>query len=123
MTEEDFITATSRVVIDVRDGLSVRPEDAVIRIGAPLEWDVRGLETGQALEISFHVKGGVPGPFVPQGSATNPRRGRYTAAAAGAIRTAESDQIGFWKYDLVLTTPGKGDVAIDPGVLIKGGDT
>jgi hypothetical protein len=121
MNEQDFIVSTSRVVIEVTDTLKVTPEDAVIKKGSCIEWLVERLDEGQLVEINFHVKGDKAGPFRPEGTLGNPRRGRYTTKQGTLIRTSVADQIGYWKYDVILRTPGREDVAVDPGIMIKEG--
>ena len=120
MSEPDLIVPTSRVVIEVTDTLKVTPEDAVIKKGSCIEWVVERLEEGQLIEINFHVKGNKAGPFEPEATRGNPRRGRYTTEEGTLIRSAVADQVGYWKYDVILRTPGREDVAVDPGVMIKG---
>jgi hypothetical protein len=121
MSEDDFIAPNRQVIVEIGDQLSVTPQDAVIKKGASIEWVIEGLGESQRLEINFHVKGGSSGPFAPQGTPANPHRGRYTSDAGPVIPTGESDQSGYWKYDIVVRTPECGDIALDPGIMIKEG--
>ncbi|PYQ24368.1 MAG: hypothetical protein DMF79_01910 [Acidobacteria bacterium] len=106
------------VVVDVK-ARSVKPLISLLTPGASIELVVKGLATGQTLELDFRVQGGFKGPF----ARTQRWRGRYTFNADGKITTGPVDRPGeeTWKFDVVQRQ--KDDTedvwAIDPMIVSK----
>jgi hypothetical protein len=124
------IPQDKEVVVTVEGkSLTVRSQDALIHLGRPLAWSVRGLRDGQSVEIDFEVyrsdyKGvarNVKGPFERTNRPGNPVRGRFMLdEKVSRIESGRSEVPGYFKYHVVLRDRNGDDLfALDPGVIVK----
>jgi hypothetical protein len=123
---------TREIVVDASAGqVNVTPRISLVQPGGTVTFVVKGLGTGQTVEIDFRVenvfdeKGALlkawKGPYTALGDQV---RGRYTfSAGSGPVTVTYQQDLGdgVWKYDVVLRD-GKTDVrAVDPMTVGKGG--
>jgi hypothetical protein len=117
------------ITIAANNQLTARSQDAVIHVGRPLVFSVRGLREGHSLEIDFEVyhskykneEKDVKGPFEWRRHPANPVRGRFLLSDKNTrVETGNSDTPGYFKYHVVLRDANNKDLALlDPGVVVK----
>ncbi len=113
----------------------ITPEQAVIRHGDTIVWDVQGLTPAQADKISFghfdliepaaRVTSGKSGLLPPKAKGlldkvagvTPPKKGVKAANRRYvAVLEAKPAELGFYKYDIMFD----GHTIVDPDVEIRG---
>jgi hypothetical protein len=117
------------ITIGANNQLTAHSQDALIHIGRPLAFSVKGLREGQSLEIDFEVyhsyyhgeEKRVKGPFEWRQHPANPVRGRFVLnEKTASVDTGKSDTPGYFKYHVVLRDRSNKDLAaLDPGVVVK----
>ena len=124
---------TDREVVITQSGTSivVKPMTAVVALGSALKFTVGGLPAGATLEVDFvsaPAEAGKDqgksyvGPFPRKdGDNQNPQRGRYSLGAGASWVTQPADELGYWKYQVIVRFANGAEISIDPGVIIKEG--
>jgi len=126
------IATDSEVTIkQMGNSVVVTPVTAVVALGHPLKFTVDHLQTGSVVEVDFVTApaeagkdAGKPyvGPFPrKEGDAVNPSRGRYVLNPGQSWTTMPSDELGYWKYQVIIRFPNGTEISVDPGVIIKEG--
>jgi len=129
---KSLVVPTDREVVITLSGstINVEPETAVVAKGQPLKFTISPMRSATSVEIDF-VTGpaeagpddGKPyvGPFPKrENDAKNPQRGRYLLAPGQSWTTEPANELGYWKYQVIVRGPD-GEYSVDPGVIIKDG--
>lgn len=124
-------TEVTLTYADAGHTITAVPPTALVAIRDALKFTVSGLPEGAELEVDFvsapaeagKDKGkSYVGPFPPRaGDVKNPERGRYSLGPGQSYLTEPADEIGYWKYQVIVRLKGGEEYSIDPGVIIKEG--
>lgn len=127
------VVATDSEVVIKQVGASVvaTPVTAVVALGNPLKFTIDTLPAGARVEVDFVTApaeagkdAGKPyvGPFPrKEGDTANPSRGRYVLNPGQSWTTMPADELGYWKYQVIIRFADGTEISVDPGVIIKEG--
>jgi hypothetical protein len=131
-TKAKSIATDPEVIIGQSEtSVVVSPVTAVVALGNPLKFTVRNLPAGATVEVDFVTApaeagkdAGKPyvGPFPRKdGDTANPSRGRYVLSPGQSWTTLPADELGYWKYQVIIRFANGTEISVDPGVIIKEG--